>query len=285
MQRMRVALTAIGLMALGAACGCGGMRERFAVSGARSIEWLLAIDATDSVPPAAFEKYKVELARDSVLCRLWPGETVHVLAMDSDPIDDAESFTVEPGSPTDILKRELAIYQHIKDMKRRPPTERGTNLSAVINHLAEKIAYAEEVRQKRARGGETPPALPTYVVVVLTDGVVEGWQVEGIGGLPKDVDVRIWFCGISPWSENDPQAKKLRALLSKDYPNLKDRPLKDLVERSLRDACRGWGLGQVNVRPYAHSDWVKDFLADLNRQQNLSTLKGLETGRLPEEGY
>jgi len=278
---LAVAVVAAGL-GMAAGCGCGKVLRK---ADATTVEWFLVIDASYSVPPQALERYKTELARDSVLCRLRPGETVHVMVMDSDPYDDVRAFPIAQGSPRDVLKQELDIYQHVKSIKRRPQTERGTNFGEAINYLKEKIAYAEETRQKRMKTGEQPPSLPTYVMVMLTDGVAEGWQVEGVGGLPKNVEVRIWFCGISPWSENDPQAKKLRTLLSKDYPNLKGRQLKDLVECSLRDHCRKLGLADVNVRPYAHSDWVQDFLADLHRDQDAATLKGLTAGHLVEEGY
>jgi hypothetical protein len=264
-----VCLAVLGLTSilLATLSGCGdGI-----IQPVQPIKWFIVLDATYSVPAHAFALYKDELTRDSVLCRMRTREEICVIAMDNDPTDDVYD----------------EIYDRIKRIRRRPEEQKGTNFGAVLRFLKERIDIDLANKERLAKQGRSTPDYK-YVVVVLTDGYADGWQVERIGAFPSAVEVRILFGGINPpivaegeepTEEQLKEQERRKRELQWRHPEVQGDDMNQLVMKDFQDNVDRWDLAGVDVqtRLWGHNaTWPKNFLDDLRRDQNETALASLK---------
>ena len=153
--------------------------------------WIIGWDDTTSVVGSAFSEYP-DAVRATVLPLVRPSDTmvlVRLLRTREDERTDREPDTVILDSrPSRFTTQVREFYQKLA----REQQVRGahtTDIGRALRHLRASIDLDREAHNSPR----------SYVLVVVSDGRVEGPQTVGPGKLPPvgDVDYRIVFLGVN----------------------------------------------------------------------------------------
>jgi len=153
------------------------------------MEWILGLDITTSISDTHFHTMRDQMIPRLVLSRLRGQDTVHVLQIDSNPQDTLRRVPVSPrhiGLDQEVVGLYTGFIQPIV----QPPRYHGsTNIGGVL-------AYANRIAgMVQTNTGQKPQ----IVVLVFTDGKLEGSQTSLGAAWPADMHV--WFWGVLPEHE------------------------------------------------------------------------------------
>lgn len=190
----KVVAAAILVAVLASLLGCQGI-----VSAPKPpIVWVIGLDITTSIPKDRFLILRDEVMPRIVLSRVRARDEVHILPVNSDPEENVKVFRVS-GKRLGIDTEITAIYGHVQSHLDQPHRYSGTtNIGGVLAY-AKRMSQLVEKEQRAKRMGKVDGSLPLFVVVVFTDGKLEGTQSRQAGEWPKNVVVSFW--GIDPRHE------------------------------------------------------------------------------------